>query len=109
MTDFSKLLKKGRIKQGRFSRQQIKGRLDIARRDLEAARNNLDTNPEWAYIIAYNAMHQAGRAYFFKKGYRTVGDGHHATVVQFIRLGLGTLRGSQFRSKTHAWQELILI
>jgi len=89
MTDFSELLKKGRIKQGRFSRKQIKDRLDIASRDLEAARNNLDTNPEWAYIIAYNAMHQAGRAYLFHVGFRTVGEGHHSTVVQFIRVDLG--------------------
>ncbi len=89
MTDFSELLKKGRIKEGRFSRKQIKDRLDIARRDLEAARNNLDADPEWAYIIAYNAMHQAGRAYLFQKGFRTIGEGHHATVVQFIKLDLG--------------------
>jgi len=89
MTDFSKLLQKGQIKEGRFSRKQIKDRLDIASRDLEAARNNLDTNSEWAYIIAYNAMHQAGRAYLFHKGFRTVGEGHHSTVVQFIRLDLG--------------------
>jgi len=89
MTDFSELLKNGRIKQGRFSTKQVKDRLDIARRDLGAARNTLDINPEWAYIIAYNAMHQAGRAYLFKKGYRTIGEGHHATVVQFIRLDLG--------------------
>lgn len=89
MTDFSNLLKKGRIKEGRFSTKQVKDRLDIAHRDLAAAQNNLDTNPEWAYIIAYNAMHQAGRAYLFKKGFRTVGEGHHATVVQFIRLDLG--------------------
>ena len=89
MTDFSELLKNGRIKEGRFSTKQIKGRLDIARRDMVAAQSNLDANPEWAYIIACNAMHQAGRAYLFKKGFRTIGEGHHATVVQFIRLDLG--------------------
>ncbi len=88
MTDFSELLKNGRIKEGRFSSKQVKDRLDIAHRDLIAALNNLDTNPEWAYIIAYNAMHQAGRAYLFKKGFRTVGEGHHATVVQFIKQDL---------------------
>jgi len=89
MTDFSELLKKGRIKEGSFSTKQIKDRLDIARRDMVAAQSNLDASPEWAYIIAYNAMYQAGRAYLFKKGFRTIGEGHHATVVQFIRLDLG--------------------
>ncbi|MFC1595489.1 HEPN domain-containing protein [Gemmatimonadota bacterium] len=90
MMDFSDLQKSGRIKPGRFSSKQVRNRLAIARRDLDAARGNLKSNPEWAYIIAYNAMHQAGRAYLFKKGYRTVGEGHHATVVQFIKVDLGS-------------------
>jgi uncharacterized protein (UPF0332 family) len=34
-------------------------------------------------------MHQAGRAYVFHAGYRAVGEGHHATVVRFLEIGLG--------------------
>jgi len=89
MTDYSELLDDRRVKRGRFSRQQVEGCLAIAGRDLEAADFLIDTSPEWAFNIAYNAMHQAGRAYVFHAGYRAVGEGHHATVVRFLEIGLG--------------------
>ncbi|MCI0409774.1 MAG: hypothetical protein L0191_14630 [Acidobacteria bacterium] len=47
-------------------------------------------SPEWAFNIAYNAMHQAGRAFMFHAGYRAVGEGHHATVVRFLEIALGS-------------------
>jgi uncharacterized protein (UPF0332 family) len=67
--------------------------LKLAARDIETARATLATSAEWAFNIAYNAMHQAGRAYMFHEGYRTVGEGHHATVILF----LGTALGPDFR------------
>ncbi|MFQ5807774.1 MAG: hypothetical protein ACE5I3_15110 [Phycisphaerae bacterium] len=42
----------------------------------------IETSPEWAFNIAYNAMHQAGRAFMFRAGYWTAGEGPHATVVR---------------------------
>ncbi len=89
MTDYSELLEDGRIKRGRFSRKQVEDRIEIARRDLETAEEIAGTSPDWAFNIAYNAMHQAGRAFLFHRGYRTVGEGHHATVVRFLELTLG--------------------
>lgn len=50
----------------------------------------MKTSPEWAFNIAYNAMQQAGRAFMFYSGYRSVGEAHHATVVRFLEIGLGT-------------------
>ena len=89
MTDYSELRDEGRVKRGRFSRRQVEDCLAIAGRDLEAAESLIDTSPEWAFNIAYNAMHQAGRAYMFHAGYRTVGEGHHGTVVRFLEIALG--------------------
>ncbi len=89
MTDCSELLDDGRIRRGRFSRQQVEDRLAIARRDLETAQDIAETSPDWTFNIAYNAMHQAGRAFLFHNGYRAVGEGHHATVVRFLELNLG--------------------
>lgn len=34
-------------------------------------------------------MHQAGRAFMFQVGYRTAGEGHHATVIRFLEIALG--------------------
>src|SRR3989304_2498095 len=89
MTDFSDLLDAGRLKRGRFANRQVDDCLGIARRDLKTSRAVIETSPEWAFNIAYNAMHQAGRAFMFHAGYRAVGEGHHATVVRFLEIGLG--------------------
>ncbi len=40
----------------------------IARRDLETAEEIAETSPDWAFNIAYNAMHQAGRAFLLHRG-----------------------------------------
>ena len=90
MTDYSELLDEGRIKPGRFSKKQVEDCLKIAGRDLETARTVMAASPEWAFNIAYNAMHQAGRAYMFANSYRAVGEGHHATVIRFLEKGLGS-------------------
>lgn len=89
MTDYSSLLSEGRIKRGRFSRKQVEDCLEIARRDLKTARTVTGTSPEWTFNISYNAMHQAGRALMFHHGYRTAGEGHHSSVVQFLGIALG--------------------
>lgn len=93
MTDYSELLNDGRIKRGRFSGTQVEDCLRIARRDLTTAATVIETSPEWAFNIAYNALHQAGRAFRFHAGYRTVGEGHHATVVRFLEIGLEPSHG----------------
>lgn len=90
MTDYSELLDQGRVKQGRFARQQVEDCLRIARRDLETARTVIENSAEWAFNIAYNAMYQAGRSFMFHRGYRATGHSHHATVVRFLELGLRT-------------------
>jgi len=77
------------VKRGRFSQKQVQGCLRIARRDLKTAKALVETSPEWAFNIAYNAMHQAGRAFMFRAGYRAAGEGHHVAVVRFLQKGLG--------------------
>lgn len=89
MTSYSDLLDEGRVKRGRFSRKQVEDYLRIARRDPKTAKAVIETSREWGFNIAYNAMHQAGRAFMFHKGFRPVGEGHHATVIRFLAIGLG--------------------
>ena len=88
MTNYSNLIKDRLIKQGDFSQTQINDCLKIASRDLITAENIVEKSPEWAFNIAYNAMQQAGRAFMFSEGYRTVGVGHHATVIVFLEIAL---------------------
>ncbi|MCD6416725.1 MAG: HEPN domain-containing protein [Planctomycetes bacterium] len=90
MTDYSRLLDEGRVKRGRFSRRQVSDCLRIARRDVQTAKAVMESSPEWAFNIAYNAMHQAGRAFMFHVGYRPAGEAHHASVIRFLEIGLGS-------------------
>ncbi len=90
MTDYSELLDQGRVKRGHFARRQEEDCLRIARRDLETAKILIESSAEWAFNIAYNAMYQAGRSFMFHRGYRAAGHGHHATVVRFLEIGLGS-------------------
>ena len=90
MTDYSELLDDGRVRRGQFSRKQVESCIDLARRDLDTASTVIGASPEWAFNIAYNAMHQAGRAFMLHTGYRPAGEGHHVTVVRFLEAGLGS-------------------
>jgi uncharacterized protein (UPF0332 family) len=89
MMDYSELVDEGLVTQGRFARGQVEDSLRIARRDVATARSVMEISPEWAFNIAYNAMHQAGRAFMFHAGFRSLGAGHHATVIRFLEIGLG--------------------
>ena len=88
MTPYLELIEKGLIESGRFSRRQVEDLLNVAQRDLATSAEVLESAHEWAYAIAYNAMLQAGRAFMFQEGYRSKGEGHHLTVIKFLRARL---------------------
>lgn len=58
--------------------------LKSALKDLKTAKDVFGTgNFDWAYVIAYNGMLQAGRAFMFGSGYRPKGENKHLSVVKF--------------------------
>jgi len=65
---------------------RVRDALLLARRDTEVARMMLDTNSDWAFAIAYNAVLQAGRGLMFSKGYRPEGASQHVAVVRFCEI-----------------------
>ncbi|PKO08879.1 MAG: hypothetical protein CVU40_12835 [Chloroflexi bacterium HGW-Chloroflexi-2] len=86
---FERLIKANRIKAIQSNRNDINQLLQLAKRDLSAAKRNLEESPDWAYSIAYNSILQSGRALMFNDGYRPRGGDQHATVVEFIEERLG--------------------
>ena len=64
---YKALLAKNLIKPFKATNQQIRRQIELARRDLEAAKAMLGVNNDWAYNIAYNAMLQSIRALMFKE------------------------------------------
>lgn len=87
--NYSELLRNNRIKPGKFSKKQIHECLNLAERDIRTAKKIINEDLDWGYNIAYNAMLQAARAFMFSKGYRTIGEGQHATTIQFAKKALG--------------------
>jgi hypothetical protein len=91
------LFKSKRIKPNRPDQNEITQLLQLAKRDLNTAKRNLDDAPDWAYSIAYNPILQAGRALMFFTGYRPRGSEQHSTVVEFLEERLG----STFEGQVH--------
>lgn len=90
MTNYSELEKNRRIRPGKFSRKQISDSLALSKRDLKIAEKMLKDDQDWAFNIAYNAMLQASKALMYSRGYRSSGIGHHATVIEFVGIVLGS-------------------
>src|SRR3990170_7838579 len=88
--DYEDLLNKGLVKRFNASPAQAKSRIDLAKRDIEAAKVMMPVDRDWAFSMAYNAVLQATRALMFAKGFRpTAGEGQHKTAVEFAEIALG--------------------
>jgi uncharacterized protein (UPF0332 family) len=94
---YDRLLKFNRIKPHRPDQNEIIQLLQLAKRDINTARRNLEDAPDWAYSIAYNSILQASRALMFFTGYRPRGSEQHATVVEFVEECLGASHGASVR------------
>lgn len=77
------LEQQGLIKKLPVDQKKVQDTCDLAHRDIKTAHYMLDSDYDWAYTIAYNAVLQAGRALMFSKGYRPTGANQHISVVKF--------------------------
>lgn len=79
---------------GKIARQasgpvQVEALLKEAVIDLSEAKRALHLADRATYILAYNAMLKAGRAFLLMKGYRPTDGGQHKTVVEVTGAFLG--------------------
>ena len=68
----------------------IENSVKLAERDIKTSRdvfNNSDY--DWSFSIAYNAMLQAGRALMFSEGFRPKGEYKHVSVIDFVKKKFG--------------------
>ena len=82
------LERQGLIKKLPIDKKKVEDAVLHARHDIKTARVIFQTDYDWAYTIAYNAVLQAGRALMFSKGYRPDGNSQHISVVKFAGLFL---------------------
>jgi uncharacterized protein (UPF0332 family) len=102
--DINELENSGMIKRLPVDLKKINDSLDLAKRDLEVAKNMLDENCDWAFSIAYNSMLQSIRALMFSKGYRPSSDSGHIASVRFAKLFLkedDVIQFDRMRRKRH--------
>lgn len=56
---------------------------------LESARRESNSNPEAAFVLAYDAARKACTALLAQQGLRTKTSGHHVSVEQVVRAQFG--------------------
>lgn len=78
------LLASGRLKRHKATAGELKSLFEVVKRDMADAQVR-GLSEDRRFTIAYNAALQAGRAFLAAEGYRTAGQGHHATVFQALR------------------------
>lgn len=86
--DIGELERGGIIKRLPIDEKKVSDALDLAKRDLKAARNIMDDNCDWGFSIAYNSMLQSVRALMFSKEYRPSSDAGHISAIRFAKLFL---------------------
>ena len=88
------MLNQGLIKRQKVDFSQIKALLLRARKDIVAAKANLEIDEEVTYNYAYLSMLRCGRAIIFMKGYRSVDGQQHKTIIELS----GEILGEEFKS-----------
>jgi uncharacterized protein (UPF0332 family) len=82
--DLEELLDEGLAEKFESTPELVEQTVQTAEKDLKTAKDVCEAgNFDWAYVIAYNAMLQAGRAFMFSMGYRPKGENKHISVVKF--------------------------
>ena len=84
------LLRIGKLKPHKTTREEVIRLLTAMRRNLKDA-HNADISPESRFDIAYKAVMQCALVAMMANGYRpsTNEPGHHATVVQSLPMTVG--------------------
>lgn len=90
------------LKRVRPDFNQIELWLIQAKKDLTTASKNLEIDPHWSLVIAYQVMLKLGLALMFGFGVKPVGLGQHKTVVEYSANKLG----KQFMTITNQFERL---
>jgi uncharacterized protein (UPF0332 family) len=92
MKDWGEYLRKGLVKKQRPNFDQIEQQIVRAEKDLKTFGLVVDSDPEWACTIAYQAMLRVGRALIYSYGFLPADGQQHKTVVEIT----GKLLGRNF-------------
>ena len=97
-----KLEREGRIAKQAAGVVQIEALLREAIIDLDEAKKILHLADRGTYILAYNGMLKAGRAFLLMKGYRPIDGAQHKTVVEVT----GAFLGNKYMDLTNHFETM---
>ncbi|MBI5166601.1 MAG: HEPN domain-containing protein [candidate division NC10 bacterium] len=92
--NYERLKEKGLVEETPPNFKQVASLLSRALKDLRTAKANLESDEEWAYAIAYQAIIRAARALILAEGYRPKGREAQKTIILLV----GALRPADFGS-----------
>ena len=81
----TELLAKRHLQRVTADRDTVTSLLDSARRHVESARRTVDSDPEAAYTLAYDAARKSATALLAHQGLRPTTAGGHLAVVDAMR------------------------
>ena len=79
--NFKDLLERGVVEKYTPDSEQIQTLQERALKDLASARALGASDPEWVYVISYEAMLRAGKCLLLAKGYRPRGRDIPKTII----------------------------
>ena len=87
--DVDRLLAEGRLEHAIGAAADGSSLLRSAEGLLESARREGESNPEAAFVLAYDAARKASTSLVAQQGLRTKSTGHHVTVEAVVRAQFG--------------------
>lgn len=87
--DVDRLVEEGRLERATGAAADGSSLLESAEGLLASARRERDSNPEAAFVLAYDAARKASTALVAQQGLRTKSMGHHVTVEAVVRAQFG--------------------
>ncbi|MBA3741531.1 hypothetical protein [Sporichthya sp.] len=89
-TEIAELVKTGRLQQVTGGQADGTALLDKARRVADSAAALVDSDPDSAYVLAYDAARHAGTALLTHQGLRPTSKGGHYALDLSLRAQFGT-------------------
>ena len=86
---YDELVSAGRIRPEKISQKEVSQAMELAERDLRVARKMGTDERDWGFVVAYNAVLQAARAYMFSEGFRPASAEAHKNTLAFMAVALG--------------------
>lgn len=86
--DFDDLLRKRIIEVCELGAEEVAGLIRVAHRDITTASSLMQSDLDWAFAVAYNAILQSSVALMAAHGFRPNARNKHYNAFRFVTVAL---------------------